>query len=69
MFASQEWTSNILNKLSGVEPDNIVWTLVHQIGETRWLKVFNHVIINRENLSYFEWMIPEAKDGWFGSHN
>jgi hypothetical protein len=31
--------------------------------------MFNHVIINRENLSHFEWMIPEAKNGWIGSYD
>jgi len=31
--------------------------------------MFNHVIINRENLSHFEWMIPEVKNDWRESHD
>jgi len=31
--------------------------------------MFNHVIINRENLSHFAWMILEAQNDWRESHD
>ncbi len=58
-----------MNKLSGEDLDNIVWSLLNKVGKKMWLKMFNHVIINRENLSHFEWMIPEVKNDWRESHD